>query len=77
MADYIYSFEHRKPTSTDTPMETVLLAEPMRNIVLFFAPGSLSFTFGADVNDKIDLKVHHALKARASFTLTGNLRFQK
>ena len=54
MADFICSlFEHRKHTTTTTPLPaTVATHDAIRNYRQFFSPGSLSFTFPMDVNDQ-------------------------
>jgi hypothetical protein len=79
MADYICAlFEHRKPTSTDTPQpETVATQEANAKYRAFFAPGSLSFTFGADVNDKNrpPSPHYHALEGQSILHVDWKLAF--
>ena len=79
MVDYICSsFEHRKPTSTATPKsETVPTQEANEKYRAFFSPGSLSFTFGMDVNNNNEPTSphYHALEGISILHVDWKLAF--
>ena len=80
MVDYICSlFEHRKPTSTATPMPgTVAQEEAIEKYRAFFSAGSLSFTFGMDVNgnkNEPPSPHYHALEGQTILHVDWKLAF--
>jgi hypothetical protein len=57
MADYILCSSSTENRQVPDNAGNGRHAEANAKYRAFFCPGSLSFTFGADVNDKIDLQV--------------------
>ena len=79
MVDYLYCLlDHRKPVGTDTQQpETFANQSMIGRYRAFFSPGSLSFTFGMDVDNKNEPPSphYHALEGQSILYVDWKLAF--